>query len=235
MVLPAASWSAGRRHGERPQEGSAEWLDEDALCGECTFVYVDPELLLPEVGFFVSALPSAVEGEREEERRTVPLKDLMSETDITKFNAVTEATLYPDPAPSTWHCTNGWKGNCGQCTITVAEAATLREVLRAQMLHANVWIEAHGGDANQQSLCTAHFADVTVGEDGFIEWENGNCKSTEFEVAPPDNMRLWRLAGTTIGRLMCLLRRASERAYAPGGPGVDSVRREFEALAATVH
>ena len=44
-------------------------------------------------------------------------------------------------------------------------------------------------------------------------------------------MRLWRVGGVAIGRLMGLLRRASERVYAPGGTGVESVRREFEALA----
>ena len=69
-----------------------------------------------------------------------------------------------------------------------------------------------------------------VGEDA-VEWESYNGKSSDFEVAPPDNMRLWRLAGTGIGRLVGLLRRASERVYAPGGTGVDVVRREFEALA----
>ena len=63
-------------------------------------------------------------------------------------------------------------------------------------------------------------------------WDNYNGKSTEFVLAPPDNMRLWRLAGTAIGRFMFLLRRSSERVYAPGGIGVDSVRREFETLAA---
>ena len=60
--------------------------------------------------------------------------------------------------------------------------------------------------------------------------ENSNGKSTEVEVAPPDNMRRG-VGGVAIGRLMGLLRRASERVYAPGGTGVESVRREFEALA----
>ena len=65
-------WRTGTtRSTESARKRVVQRLDEDALCGECTFVYVDPELLLPEVGFFVSALPSAVEGEREEEDHRV--------------------------------------------------------------------------------------------------------------------------------------------------------------------
>lgn len=222
-------------HGERPEEESAAWFDDRELGeGECTFIYLDPVLLLPEDGFFVEALPPTAEGEREEDRRTVPLKELFLEPDIAHFNAVHEEILYPDPAPSTWHCTNCWKGNGGQCTISVPVVTTLREVLRAQPLYANVWVEEHGEGSgwNPQSLCTAHFEGITLGEDDNIEWDNYNGKSTEFVLAPPDNMRLWRLAGTAIGRFMFLLRRSSERVYAPGGIGVDSVRREFETLAA---
>ena len=58
-----------------------------------------------------------------------------------------------------------------------------------------------------------------------------NGKSAVFEVAPPDNMQLWRQAGVAIGRLMGIYRRASERVYAPGGVGAEAVRREFEQLA----
>ena len=76
-----------------------------------------------------------------------------------------------------------------------------------------------------------HFGEITVGDDGFVEWDNSRHKSAEMEVAPPDNMRLWRIGGKAIGRFVCLLRRASERVYAPGGAGVESVRREFETLA----
>ena len=70
-----------------------------------------------------------------------------------------------------------------------------------------------------------------VGDGEYVEWENGSGKSAEFELTPPDNVRLWRLAGNAIGRFMMLQRRASERVYAPGGMGMESVRREFEALA----
>ena len=162
----------------------------------------------------------------------MPLHELMSETDITDFSAVPEDALYPKIAPSKWRCINGWKGNFGTCTITVAEAATLREVLRAQPLRARVWIERHKLPRTNDVKCTAYFEDIEVGKDGFVEWEWGRGKSTEVEVEPPDNMRLWRLAGVAIGRLMCLLRRASERVYAPGGAGVDNLRHEFETLAA---
>jgi hypothetical protein len=221
-------------HGERPAKGSEAWLEEDVLCGECTFVYMDPVLLLPAQGFFVHALAAAEEGDREEDRRAVPLNELLSEKDIADFKVVSEAAIYPDPAPSTWCSTNCWKGNHGQCTISVAEEATLREVLRAQPLGANVWVEVHGEGNGWKgtSSSTAHFEDINVGEDGYVEWENLNGKSSELEVTPPDNMRLWRVTGIAIGRFMCMLRRATERVYAPGGPGVETVRREFERLAA---
>ena len=68
-------------------------------------------------------------------------------------------------------------------------------------------------------------------DDDDIEWQNSSGKSHEFEVAPPDNMQLWRLAATGIGRWMGLLRRASERVYAPGGVGAEAACREFETLA----
>lgn len=210
-------------HGERPEEGSPEWLEDDALQGEDgRFVYVNPELLLPEQGFFMDPLPAPAAEEHEEERRRIPLAELLPLTDLARFEVVTESQMYPDPAPSAWHYTTGWKGNHGECTVTVERAVALRELLRAWPLHAEVWV---GGDGDY------HFADVIVGDGEYVEWENGSGKSAEFELTPPDNVRLWRLAGNAIGRFMMLQRRASERVYAPGGMGMESVRREFEALA----
>ena len=222
-------------HGEQPEEGDAAWLDDETLSGECEFIYMDPVLVLPADGFFAEPLPSPAADEREEELRTIALAELLDEADLAHFDRVSAEKLYPDAAPSTWQCRNGWKGNSGQITVAVAQAVTLRELLRAQPLSASVWVERHegGGGGTQASVASAtvHFEGITVGEDGFVEWENSNGKSSDFEVAPPDNMRLWRLAGTAIGRLVCLLRRASERVYAPGGAGVEGVRQEFEALA----
>ena len=44
------------------------------------------------------------------------------------------------------------------------------------------------------------------------------------------NMARWRLIGRMIGPLTFKWRRASERAYAPGGTGFEESRREFAAL-----
>jgi hypothetical protein len=216
-------------HGERPEEGSAEWLEQDDLFGECRFVYINPQMVLPNENFFAEPLPAPASEEREEERRTIPLAELLSNmTDIAQIKIVTESEMYPDPAASSWHCTNGWKGNIGECSITVEKAVTLRELLRAQPLYAEMWVDG----SSDVHVCDIEF----IGDEGnCIVWDNGNGKSTEFELAPPDNMRLWRLAGTAIGRFMQLLRRSSERVYAPGGVGVEQARREFEKLAAAPH
>ena len=209
-------------HGTRPEEGDAAWLDDEDLYGECTFIYQDAELILPAEGFFVQPLPEAAAGEQEEIERSIPLADLLTESDVAHYTRVSEAELYPDPAPSCWHYTTGWKGNSGRFTLSVAESTTLRQVLRAQPLYANVWVaEGYG----------VHFEGLGFGDDCDVEWDNANGKSAEFEVAPPDNMQLWRLAGMAIGRLMVLYRRACERVYAPGGVGVEEVRHEFEKLA----
>ena len=97
---------------------------------------------------------------------------------------------------------------------------TLRELLCAQPLSADVW----------DDRLAVHFEGISLGDED-VEWDHGNHKSAEMEVAPPDNMRLWRLRGVAIGRWMGLLRRASERVYAPGGTGVEEMmRREFEAF-----
>uniref|UniRef100_A0A7S2C800 Uncharacterized protein n=1 Tax=Haptolina brevifila TaxID=156173 RepID=A0A7S2C800_9EUKA len=211
------------KHGTRPEEGDAAWFDGDELYGECTFIYQDVELILPAEGFFVEPLPEVAAGERQETERTIPLAELLTESDLAQFTRVSEMELYPDPAPSCWHYTTGWKGNCGHFTLSVAEPVTLRQVLRAQPLYANVWVTSEGQDA--------HFEGLSFGDDCDVEWDNMNGKSAEFEVAPPDNMRLWRLVGRATGRLMGLYRRASERVYAPGGVGAEHVRREFEQLA----
>ena len=229
-------------HGERPEEGGPAWLDDNDLLGECTFVYEDPVMILPAEGFFaepaheledqLGQMPDLEDSADDQERGEIPLAQLMGERDVAIYDEVDETELFPELKPSAWQYTTGWKGNYGTCTIRVPEATTLREALRAQPLRARVYAAAAGDDGfGGQS----HFEGITVGEsvlwDNFVEWENGSGKSAEFELAPPDNMRLWRLAGTAIGRLVGLLRRASERAYAPGGAGAESVKREFEALA----
>ena len=76
-----------------------------------------------------------------------------------------------------------------------------------------------------------HFAARHVGDEE-VEWEDGRSKDSDFQITPPDNVRIWRHASFGIGALMCSLRRASERVYAPGGAGVERLRREFEALQA---
>ena len=209
-------------HGDRPEEGSEAWLDEDDLCGECTLIFENPTLEFP-VGFFADEpLPSDVDGQREQEQRRIPLAELVG-SDLARFREVAEDDLYHDPAPSTWHHTKGWKGNSGWCTITVMEPVTLRELLSTQPLCGDVWKAKDGH---------FHFhGEITCGDDGFVEWENGSHKQSVMEVEPPDNMRLWRIGGKAIGRFVCLLRRASERVYAPGGAGMESARREFETLA----
>lgn len=214
-------------HGDRPEEGTEEWLDGEALSsGECSFIYQNAEIILPEA-IFAEPLSGpdfqlSHSGEREEELRTIPLYELLTQTDCAHFDRVAYSALYPDVPPSGWQVINGWKGNFGTCTITVDDEMTLRELLCAQPIYGRVWVDTRGDDY--------HFDVLNFGDEE-VEWENSNGKSTEVEVAPPDNMRLWRVGGVAIGRLMGLLRRASERVYAPGGTGVESVRREFEALA----
>lgn len=216
-------------HGPRPEEGDTEGFDEEWLTidGEdCRGVFLNPQLILPESGFFAEPLPAPGAEEQEEDRRRIPFSELLSLPDIARFKQVTEADLYPDPAPSTWQVKQGWKGNVGRCKITVDKATTLRELLTAQPLGAEVWVESGASGSADY-----HVSDVLIGEDDYVEWDYGNGKSTETELAPPDNMRLWRLAGTAIGRFMKLMRRASERVYAPGGVGEEHARLEFERLA----
>lgn len=211
-------WDEGE-HGEPPQEGTDAWLEEDDLTGECMYIYQAPELLLPESGFFAEPLPAPVENQTPEAQRSIELAELLAAPGLTEFTRKPESEIYPDLAPSAWHSTTGWKGNFARWPIKVQEAVSLREVLRARPLHADV-CEVDGD---------LHVSEISA-DDEYIEWDNSSGKSHEFEVAPPDNMLLWRLAATGIGRWMGLLRRASERVYVPGGTGAEAVRREFEAL-----
>ena len=253
-------------YGEPPDEDSAAWADVDELMGECACVYQDVALLVPDAGFFEEPLPSPppAAGEREEVRQMpvqrLPLAQLLAAApECTRFRRVRTGALYPDPPPSEWQFTTCWKGNVGSCEIEVAEALTLRELLRAHPISATLGVNGRGdhlsatarvegegldeGAAALQLHSAAlhtddlhtdddlHFEELHVGDET-IEWENGRSKSSDFELTPPDNVRLWRRASFGIGALVCLLRRASERVYAPGGVGVDGLRREFEALQA---
>ena len=187
--------------------------------GECIYVYQGPNCFCRERTLWSAASPSGESGSGS--TALIKLAELLAEPGLTEFTRKPESEIYPDPAPSAWHSTTDWKGNFGRWPIKVTEAVSLREVLRARPLHADV-CEVDGD---------LHVSELDA--DGeYIEWHNSSGKSHEFEVAPPDNMRLWRLAATGIGRWMGLLRRASERVYVPGGTGAEAVRREFEALAA---
>jgi hypothetical protein len=61
-------------HGPRPEEGDTEGFDEEWLTidGEdCRGVFLNPQLILPESGFFAESLP-APGAEEQEEDRTQP-------------------------------------------------------------------------------------------------------------------------------------------------------------------
>ena len=103
------------------------------------------------------------------------------------------------------------------------DEAALREALQAHPLSAEVYHDTDDGG-------NLYLRNLEVGEE-WVEWENHNGKSAEFLLEPPDDMRTWRIAIFAIGRLMGLLRRASARAYMPGGAGAEAARAEFEVLA----
>ena len=116
----------------------------------------------------------------------------------------------------------------------LAEAITLRDLLRAKPISASVCVNGSKEEADGHfdlGHCDHHFEDLHVGDEQ-VEWEHGRSKDSDFQITPPDNVRIWRHASFGIGALMCSLRRASERVYAPGGAGVEGLRREFEALQA---
>ena len=157
-------------YGPPPEEDSEGWLDHE-LSGECNYVHMNPVLRLPEDGFFSGPLPApaaargthlALEdthphGERSSMARwTIELAQLCGKSGLVHFRPSTEAELYGVLAPSTWKVTNEWGHNLGTQTITVTEAVTLRELLRDQPLHAELWVDEQGGH---------HFREIAFGHD----------------------------------------------------------------------
>eukprot|EP00928_Gymnodinium_smaydae_P048625 TRINITY_DN32522_c0_g1_i1.p1 TRINITY_DN32522_c0_g1~~TRINITY_DN32522_c0_g1_i1.p1 ORF type:complete len:288 (-),score=32.32 TRINITY_DN32522_c0_g1_i1:318-1181(-) len=204
-------------HGSRPDVGSSEWEGVRYLVGESVIEYRDPYLMIPKKGFFADPIASSEDDDWEAD---VWCLDLEAISDYLQLEVVSDENASPKSRAATWQCTRTWIGNSGIYEFVVREPMSLRTLLQLNAVSARV---SRKDNSLWVSAIAINCEEVMLG--------SCKCKSSEFKVHAPDNMRAWRAVAAVVGRLMCLYRRSSDRVYAPGGPGFDESRREFASLA----